>query len=168
MKKSLKAISTGPQYKEGTTWSRQLEDKAEPVAAHMHWTMKNCKENPQLLVLRQNLDSVVKHYKNEHDNCFDTSSLSCKTDKNYEPSRTVITNPKVEKMLENAIKSSVIYTSPEDFILSRSSFSVESFNNVMNIFQDKRIAFSDMQYNMRSQLSVFTGMKMLIEHLPPS
>lgn len=150
MKKSLKAISTGPQYKEGTTWSRQLEDKAEPVATHVHWAMKNCKENPQ--VLRQNLDSVVKHYKNEHDNCLDTSR--CKTDINYEPSRTVITNPKGEKMLENAIKSSVIYKSPEDFILSRSSSYVESFNNVMNIFQDKRIAFSDMQYNLRSQLAV--------------
>ena len=31
---------------------------------------------------------------------------------------------------------------------------MESFNNVMNIFQDKRISFSDLQYSMRSQLAV--------------
>ncbi|KAH3864984.1 hypothetical protein DPMN_028017 [Dreissena polymorpha] len=112
--------------------------------------MKKCKENPQ--VLRQELDSVVKHYKKEHDNCLDTSR--CKTDKNYEQSRTVITKPKVEKMLENAIKSSLIYKSPENFSVSRSTSYVESFNNVMNIFQDKRIAFSDIQYNMKSQIAV--------------
>ena len=30
----------------------------------------------------------------------------------------------------------------------------ESFNIVMNIFQDKRISFSDMQYNIRAQLAI--------------
>ena len=29
-----------------------------------------------------------------------------------------------------------------------------SFNNVMNIFQDKRITFSDKEYNMRVYLAV--------------
>ena len=32
---------------------------------------------------------------------------------------------------------------------------VESFNNVMNIFQDKRIAFSNTQCSIRSQLAVW-------------
>jgi hypothetical protein len=30
----------------------------------------------------------------------------------------------------------------------------ESFNNVINIFQDKRISFSDEQYKFRSNLAV--------------
>ena len=75
-------------------------------------------------------------------------------DPNYEPSRIVITNPKAEKSLENVIESSVIFKCPEDFVLARDSYYVESFNNVMNIFQDKRINFSDQQYRMRSQLAV--------------
>lgn len=150
MKKSLKAISCGPKYKEGTTWSRQLDDKAEPVATHVHWAMKNSNDNPE--ELRKSLGNIVKHYKNEHENCSESSR--CKMDKNYEPSRTVLTNPKAEKMLQTAIQNSVIYKSPDDYILSRDSSYVESFNNVMNIFQDKRICFSDMQYKLRSNLAV--------------
>ena len=46
-----------------------------------------------------------------------------------------------------------MYKSPQDYVLARDTSYVESFNNVMNIFQDKRISFSDMQYNI-SQLAV--------------
>ena len=35
------------------------------------------------------------------------------------------------------------YYSPDDFVLARDTSYVESFNNVMNIFQDKRISFTD-------------------------
>ena len=75
-------------------------------------------------------------------------------DPNYEPSRIVITNPKAEKSLENVVQSSLIFKNPEDFVLARDSYYVESFNTVMNIFQDNRIDFSNQQYNMRSQLAV--------------
>ena len=47
-----------------------------------------------------------------------------------------------------------MYKSPQDYVLARDTSYVESFNNAMNIFRDKRVAFSDMQYNMRSQLAV--------------
>ena len=57
-------------------------------------------------------------------------------------------------MSKSIIETSVIYKYPEDFVLARDSSYVESFNNVMNIFQDKRISFSDLQYSMRSQLAV--------------
>ena len=63
----------------------------------------------------------------------------------YEPLRQVITNPKAEKMLECVINNSVIFKSPDDFVLERDTSYVESFNNVMNIFQDKRISFTDQQ-----------------------
>ena len=49
----------------------------------------------------------------------------------------------------------MIFKYPEDVVLARDSFYVESFNNVMNIFQDKRINFSDQQqYRISSQLAV--------------
>ena len=150
LKKALKVISSGPKYKEGKTWFDQLSDKAEPVATHIHWAIRNCQNEPQRL--RNMLSNTVKHYQNEHSGCSDTSR--CKQDPNYEPSRWVITNPKAEKCLKNVIETSVIYKYPEDFVLARDSSYVESFNNVMNIFQDKRISFSDLQYSMRSQLAV--------------
>ena len=151
MKKALKSISSGPKYKEGKTWFEQLYDhKEEPVATHVHWALRNCEQNPQ--TLQSQLSNVVNHYKNEHSDCHPTSR--CKLDPKYEPSRLVITNPKAEKMLKATIENSVIYKSPQDYILARDTSYVESFNNVMNIFQDKRISFSDMQYNMRAQLAV--------------
>lgn len=137
MKKNLKVISSGPKYKEGNTWSIQLEDKAEPVATHIHWALRNCEKDPQKL--QKYLSNVVSHYKNEHTGCPETSR--CKKDKNYEPSRIVITNPKAEKLLETTIKNSVIYKSPEDYILARDTSYVESVNNVMNIFSRQEDIF---------------------------
>ena len=116
----------------------------------MHWALRNCEQNPQKL--QSQLSNTVNHYKNEHSNCHPTSR--CKIDPNYEPSRVVITNPKAEKLLQTTIENSVMYKSPQDYVLARDTSYVESFNNVMNNFQDKRISFSDMQYNMRSQLAV--------------
>jgi hypothetical protein len=40
------------------------------------------------------------------------------------------------------------------YALAKDTFYVESFNNVINIFQDKRISFSDEQYKFRSNLAV--------------
>ena len=41
-----------------------------------------------------------------------------------------------------------------DFWLGKDTYYVESFNNVLNIYQDKRIAFGDKQYNARANLAV--------------
>ncbi|CAC5407084.1 unnamed protein product [Mytilus coruscus] len=101
---------------------------------------------------KESLDNIVEHYCNNHVNCHHSSR--CKVDSNYEPSRIVITNGKVRKMLESAIKSSTIYKYPQDYILAKDTFYVESFNNVVNIFQDKRICFGDDQYKLRSNLVV--------------
>ena len=146
VKKAFKAISSGPKDKEGKTWSEQLYDKMEPVATHFHWAIRNCGEDPLLL------SNNVSHYKNEHSNCHQTSR--CKIDGNYEPTLVVVTDPKAEKMLRNAIESAVIFKSPGDYVLVRDTSYVESFNNVMNVFHDKRTAFSDQTYNVRAQLTV--------------
>lgn len=57
-------------------------------------------------------------------------------------------------MLDSVIRRSTIYNAPEDYVLAKDTFYVESFNNVINIFQDKRISFSDEQYKFRSNLAV--------------
>ena len=61
MKKALKSISSGPKYKEGSTWSEQLLDKEEPVATHVHWALRNCEQNPQKLQSQlSNTESLQK------------------------------------------------------------------------------------------------------------
>ena len=84
--KAMKAITTEPKYKEGSNWSIQLIDNAEPVATHVHCSIRQCEQNPEKL--KTHLSSVVKHYKNEHDDCAPLSR--CKIDNNYEPSRVVM------------------------------------------------------------------------------
>ncbi|CAC5357022.1 unnamed protein product [Mytilus coruscus] len=150
VKKAVTKISKGTKRSEGIWWSEQLGDKVEPIATHINWAVRNCEQNSQKL--KESLDNIVEHYCNNHVNCHHSSR--CKVDSNYEPSRIVITNGKVRKMLESAIKSSTIYKYPQDYILAKDIFYVESFNNVVNIFQDKRICFGDDQYKLRSNLAV--------------
>lgn len=150
LKKTVKSICKGPKYKHGRTWHTELEDKLEPVATHCHFAAKQCGGDPA--VLRARMDNIVPHYKNDHRNCHNTSR--CRTDPNYEPSCVVITSPVAETLLTKALKNSLLYKFAEEYCWARDTFSVESFNNVMNVFQDKRIAFSDKQYQMRAFLAV--------------
>ena len=133
-------------------WKQYHPDQNIKRARHgpNSWAIRNCCQDP--LTLRQLLSNIVSHYKNEHSKCHQTSR--CKINGNYEPSRVVVTDPKTEKMLRNAIESAVFFKSPEDSVLARDTSHVESFNNVMNVFQDKRTAFSDQTYNARAQLTV--------------
>lgn len=96
--------------------------------------------------------NIVEHYKNNHQACHGSSR--CKKDPNYEISRKVITDPRAEKLLLGVIKNSVIFKHPHDYRLCKDTFYVESFNNVVNVYQDKRISFSDAQYNARTNLAV--------------
>ena len=149
LKKAVAQIGVGPKYKRGKTWHPQLEDKSEPVATHAHWSMHHCGGDPE--VLRKSLLNIIDHYKDIHTNCHSISR--CRTDPNYEPSRQVITDPAAEALLRTAITKSVLYSHAEDYVLAKDTFLVESFNNTMNIFHDKRIAFGDDQYLNRSQLA---------------
>ncbi|VDH99404.1 Hypothetical predicted protein [Mytilus galloprovincialis] len=134
----------------GKTWSEQLEDKVESVATHFHWAIRNCEQNPK--ELKDLLINVVEHYKNNHTKCHPDSR--CKRDLNYEPKRSTINKPIAEKLLLGVIHKSVIFKSPDHFVLARDTSYVESFNNTMNMFQDKRIVFSDANYNTRACLAV--------------
>lgn len=150
LKKSLKNISSGSRKSEGFTWSEQLVDKTEPIATHIHWAVRHCEGNPKKL--QEFIENIIPHYENSHEKCHPESR--CRKDKNYEPSRVVLTSKIAKKLLENTLKGSVIYKYPEDYILGKDTFYVESFNNVMNIFQDKRIVFGVDQYKLRSNLAV--------------
>ncbi|OWF46804.1 hypothetical protein KP79_PYT22279 [Mizuhopecten yessoensis] len=112
--------------------------------------MKNCNGDPE--ILKRNLLNIIEHYKGNHAGCYAESR--CRKDKNYEPSRQILSDAVATKLLFKVLTSFVLYKSPHDFVLARDTFYVESFNNVMNIFYDKWISFSDKQYETRSELAV--------------
>ncbi len=150
IRKKMDNISSGPKYKQGKTWHWQLEDKTDPVVTHVFWAIKNCQGDPKKLTA--SLDNITKHYKGIHTKC--DAKSRCKTDPKYEPKRIVITDKKAAKMLSNAITSSTLYKNPKNFVLGKETFLVESFNNTLNMFQDKRIVYGDEQYDLRSKISV--------------
>ncbi|CAC5358969.1 unnamed protein product [Mytilus coruscus] len=150
VKSALKKVSTGSKSSEGKTWSLQLSDKVEPVATHMHWAIQNCNQDEKKL--QKSLLNILDHYKNIHTDCHE--SARCKVDAKYEPSRIVITSPVAEKLLLSVILNATVYKYAKDYVLGRDTFYVESFNNVTNIYHNKRIAFGDSQYNARANLSV--------------
>ena len=148
VKKAMSAVSSGPLYLKEKTWSEELHDKVESVATHFHWSLRNCDGVSSKLTGM--LDNIVEHYKGNHKECTPTSR--CRKDPNYESRRVVIESPVAEKLLHGVIKNSMIYKNPNDFRLGRDTFFVESFNNTLNIYEDKRIAFGSEQYQTRSYL----------------
>ena len=111
--------------------------------------MRHCGGNPE--DLRSSLLNIVDHYKNIHTKCHRTSR--CKTGSNYEPSCIVFMDPAAANLLQGVITKSVLYTHAEDYPLAKDTFLVESFNNTMKIFHDKRVAFGEEQYLSRSHLA---------------
>jgi hypothetical protein len=69
----------------------------------------------------------------------------CHTDKNHELSRLAITNKNAEELLKTVIQKSTVYSNPQNYVHARDTY----FNNVMNVFQDKRILFGDRQYKLK-------------------
>ena len=96
IKKSIKNISSCSKKSEGVTWSEQLVDKAEPIATHIHWAVRHCEKDPKKL--QEFIGNIIPHYENCHEKCHHQSR--CKQDKNYEPSRVVLTSKIAKKLLE--------------------------------------------------------------------
>ena len=148
VKKAMATVPGGPMYLKQRKCFEELHDKVESVATHFHWSIRNCEGDASRLTA--NLDNIVEHYKGNHKECHSTSR--CRTDPNYESKGVIIQSPVAEKLLNCVIKNSVIYKNPNDFRLGCDTFFVESFNNTLNIYEDKRIAFGTEQYQTRSYL----------------
>ena len=148
--KEVKNICSGPRYKEGTTWHPELSDKAASIKTHLYWAMKNCDRDP--VKLKLSILNIKEHYKNNHEHCFEQSR--CKTDSNYEPSKYIIKDPKAEMLLGRALMNTQVYKSPLDYVYCMDSYYVESFNNAILQYHDKRINFSKPVYVLRTNLAV--------------
>lgn len=151
IEKELKKISSGAKCREGKTWSQQLVDKVKPVKTHFQYAMRNC--NGDADVLQKNLLNIVDHYKNIHDSC--SSDSRCKVDRNYIPSREILTESVAISLLTQMIMSTDVFKHPHNYVYAMDTCYVESFNNVINMFHDKRIgSFGQDHYRLRSDLAI--------------
>ena len=150
VEKEVVAVTKGPKYKHGTTWHEDLFDKSASTRTHIHYAIRNCNGDPEKL--KSSILNTVKHYKNIHTECFPESR--CRCEQEYRPSKTLIRSTVAEKLFEDALKRTVVYKNPHDFVHALDTFHVESFNNVLNMFHDKRIAFGEKEYLRRSMTAV--------------
>ena len=150
VEREFAVVAKGPRYKHGITWHDELSDKIASIRTHVNYIIRAC--GGDHLAIRTGMDNIINHYKNDHANCLPQSR--CKLDPNYMPTKVIITSCRAEALLRSALQKCTIYKSPQDFVMAADTFYVESFNNVLNMFQDKRIAFGNPEYTHRSQLAV--------------
>ncbi|XP_066300875.1 uncharacterized protein [Branchiostoma lanceolatum] len=149
--KTIKSITSGPQKREGETWFLDLADKAAPVKTHIYWAMKNC--GGEAAKIRGALDNIVNHYKGDHSKCHHTSRCRLEGE-DYESFHHPITNPNAEKKLMEFLHKTVVYKKAENYIYAKDTHYVESFNNSMLVYHDKRISFGRRNYLLRVNLAI--------------
>jgi len=150
MEQSMKAIGLGTEKDHGVTWHKELRDKAHAIRMHASHALANRDIDTE--TFKELLLIPVTHYTNQHERCLLTSR--CQIDKNYEPSKIIITDEKAKNLLETAIKQSFLYSNAESFLQNMSNAWVESFINTLGQFQDKHIPIDDDTYSTKTQLAV--------------
>ncbi|CAH1242371.1 Hypp6628 [Branchiostoma lanceolatum] len=88
------------------------------VKTHFYWSMKTSNGDPDLLQSR--LDNIVRHYQNDHRNCFAGNDqyrgARCRTDPNYLPQRTTLRDPVAIQLTTQWIRDTQIYKNPLDYV----------------------------------------------------
>ena len=151
VEKAINKIARGPKKLHGKTWHEEITDQVLSVRTHVQYAIRRCGGSGEKL--RSMMDNVTEHYQNKHEHCSEESR--CRTEPNYEPSKHKLYSQVAIDLLQQAIRDTVVYKHPEDFVLAMDTYYVEGFNNVLNIFHDKRIYFSDRNsYKMRTDLAI--------------
>jgi len=139
--KEMRAISSGTQKSKGTTWHPELADKVSRMRNHLYWAMDHC--NGDEATLKRHLDSAIEHFQMRHDGC-DPTSVCCQP--GYAPDYVVLQDPVAILLLTNFVRRSAIYRKPADYVYGRDTYLVESFNNVVLLYLDKRIHYRDLTF----------------------
>lgn len=150
LEKNISEASHGPKKFHGVKWHKELSDKVKGIRTHCIYALRNCENNPDRL--RELLLIPVTHYQDNHQHCLPHSR--CRSDDNYELSKIELTDGSGINILRNAITSARLYKQADLYCSNMSTAHVESFNNTLNVFQDKRIAFGDQNYRLRTLLAV--------------
>lgn len=145
----VKKIGQGAQKNIGKTWHPELSDKGAAIRNHVYWCMDNCNGDAQ--TLRKLIESCIPHFQNNHSKCHETSH--CKEPGHMIEVR-IVSNEAAITMLQDFLRSLVVYKHAEDYVKGHDTFYVESFNNVCLIYLDKRIHYGNLMYELRSNLAV--------------
>ena len=115
----------------------------------MYWSIKNCEGSAERI--KSGLDAITKHYQNDHSLC--NAASRCKQ-QNYVCSRILIKNSTAVALLEKCIQGLYIYKHPGKYIHSMDTHYVESFNNAVLMYIDKRVHYHNSMYNIRIGLAI--------------
>ena len=148
--KNAKKITSGARKYHGITWHGELSDKAAAIKTHIYYSMKN--SNNDAKTLQNNILNFIEHYQNNHGECLPTAR--CKTDQNYECSKYILKSEKAISLLTDFIKSLPVNKFSEKYKYCMDTHYVESFNNFLLQYVDKRIVFGQKNYLMRIILSI--------------
>ena len=123
---------------------------------------QSCQRENTFLLVREKLRARpseteiydLKHYKNNHGDC--QPSSRCKTDVNYEPSKTIVSDGHDHLLLRKVLERTLIYKSPGDFVHCMGTYLVVCFNNSMLQYHDKQLGshFGEKLYKFLTYLSV--------------
>ena len=149
IKFGFKKIASGSRANNGRTWHPELADKGAKFRNHVYFSMEKC--NGNAASLRNLLDNSVSHFQNNHIHCHIDSP--CKLP-GYVADYDIIRSPEAVRILRNFIHSLTVYKSAADFVLARSTYYIESFNNTCLIYLDKRIHYKNTMYELRRDLCV--------------
>lgn len=147
--KGMKTIAFGPKKSEGKTWHPELSDKCKLVRNHVYYAMATC--DGSATKLRTTLLNCVDHFCGRHSNCVEDSP--CKT-AGHVPSTLLIQDPVAENLLSSFLRSTTVFKNAGDYIQAKDTYHVESFNNTMLIYIDKRVHYMDRSYSLRQGLAV--------------
>ena len=147
--KLIKTVAGGSQRSKGTTWHEELSDKVVCTKINVQHAIRNCNKDPE--ILKELIDNIPKHYQNIHDNC--SARGRCRREADYQPSKLVIRSELALQLYTKALHKTVIYTRPQDYSHAIDTYYVESYNNVLNVYHDKRIVFRKPQFEMRTNLT---------------
>ena len=91
----------------GQDLASTMSDKAASLKTHFYWCMKNSETE---------IYDVKHHWtcNNNHGDCHPSSR--CKTDVNYKPSKTIISDGHDQLLLRKVLERTLIYKSPGDFV----------------------------------------------------
>lgn len=147
--KVISKIGKGMKKAMGTSWHPQLRDKGAEIRNHVYWAIENCQQNGQRM--RELIDVCVLHFQNIHNQCDATSD--CRRH-DHVPSSTIITDPTAVQLLRKTLHDLTVYKNAEDYMMSKDTYYIESFNNTCLIYLDKRIHYKNQMYQLRSDLAV--------------
>lgn len=143
-------IGTGRKKHFGVIWHPRLADKDALLKKHVYRAMDHC--NNDASQLPKLIDVCIEPCQNKHGGR--DAQSKCRTCPKYTPTFTVLTEKVAVDLFTKFIHSLVVYKFAQDYVSGADTYYVESFNNTMLIYLDKRIHYKNTMYELRANLSI--------------